>query len=126
MLLQIGEFSKRSGVSIRTLRYYNQINLFSPIEIDLFTGYRYYDESQIDDINLINELKSVGFTLEEIKKYWNNFSNQIMLEKQEELKTKLSDINKRIKKIDYLRSNIINGKIVNKVQTERVRTKSLY
>ncbi len=126
MLLQIGEFSKRSGVSIRTLCYYNQINLFSPIEIDLFTGYRYYDESQIDDINLINELKSVGFTLEEIKKYWNNFSNQIMLEKQEELKTKLSDINKRIKKIDYLRSNIINGKIVNKVQTERVRTKSLY
>ena len=98
MLLQIGEFSKRSGVSVRTLRYYDQMNLFNPIEIDLFTGYRYYDETQIDDIKLINELKQVGFKLDEIKKYWNKFNNEIMLKKQEELKIKLNDINKSIKK----------------------------
>lgn len=126
MLLQIGEFSKRSGVSVRTLRYYDQMNLFNPIEIDLFTGYRYYDETQIDDIKLINELKQVGFKLDEIKKYWNKFNNEIMLKKQEELKIKLNDINKSIKKIDYLRSNIIGGKIVNKVQIEEPKNKSLY
>lgn len=126
MLLQIGEFSKRSGVSVRTLRYYDQMNLFNPIEIDLFTGYRYYDETQIDDIKLINELKQVGFKLDEIKKYWNKFNNEIMLKKQEELKIKLNDINKSIKKIDYLRSNIIDGKIVNKVQIEEPKNKSLY
>ncbi|MCI9434422.1 MAG: MerR family transcriptional regulator [Bacilli bacterium] len=59
MLLQIGEFSKKSGTSIRTLRYYDKI--------DLFTGYRYYSNKQINDLELINKLKSIGFCLASIK-----------------------------------------------------------
>jgi len=104
-LLRIGEFSKLTGVPIRTLRYYDEIDLFKPAEIDLFTDYRYYKEEQVEDLELINKLKSVGFSLEEIKQNWNNFSNEIMLKKQQELQTKLEDINQSIKEIDYLRSN---------------------
>ena len=85
IILRIGEFSKLTGVSIRTLRYYDEIDLFKPADIDLFTDYRYYNEEQVEDLNLINELKKVGFSLEEIKDNWNNFSNEIMLKKREEL-----------------------------------------
>lgn len=82
MLYKIGDFSKETGVSIKTLRYYNEIDLFNPVEVDLFTGYRYYSSDQIEDLNLILKLKKVGFSLEEIKKYWNNFNNDIMLKKR--------------------------------------------
>ena len=126
MLLRIGEFSKLSGIPIRTLRYYDEIDLFKPTEIDLFTGYRYYEEEQLEDLKLINKLKSVGFTLDEIKENWNNFSNEIMLKKKDELEQKLDDINQSIKEIDYLRSNIVNGKFVKKLPEAKGRIKSLY
>ena len=68
MLYKIGEFSKLTNVSVKTLRYYDEINLFKPQEIDLFSGYRYYSNNQLDDLKLILSLKDVGFSLEEIKK----------------------------------------------------------
>ena len=83
MLLKIGAFSEKTGVSIRTLRYYDEIDLFKPMEIDLFTGYRYYTDEQIEDLELINKLKTVGFTLDEIKANWNHFTNEIMIKKQQ-------------------------------------------
>lgn len=127
MLLKIGDFSKRTGASIRTLRYYDEIDLFKPSEIDLFTNYRYYSEEQIDDLNLINELKDVGFSLDEIKNYWNNFDNDKMLQKKQELLNEIDNINTKIRKVDYLRSNIVNGKIIlnNKIK-ERNKVKSLF
>ncbi len=68
MLYKIGEFSKLVNVPVKTLRYYDEINLFKPQEIDLFSGYRYYSEKQIEDLEVILSLKEVGFRLEEIKK----------------------------------------------------------
>ena len=127
MLLRIGEFSKLTGVTIRTLRYYDEIDLFKPAEIDLFTDYRYYKEEQVEDLELINKLKSVGFSLEEIKENWNNFTDEIMNKKKQELIEKLDNINQSIKEIDHLRSNIVSGKIVNKKPTDdRGKVKSLF
>ena len=50
MLYKIWEFSKLTNVPIKTLRYYDEINLFKPQEIDLFSGYRYYSKEQIEDL----------------------------------------------------------------------------
>ena len=47
MLFRIGEFSKLTGIPIRTLRYYDSIDLFKPSEVDLFTSYRYYKEAKM-------------------------------------------------------------------------------
>ncbi len=61
-MLRIGEFSKLTGLSIRTLRYYNDIGILVPEEVDIFTGYRYYGElyKEIDDVNLkIKKLDSI-------------------------------------------------------------------
>ena len=125
-ILRIGEFSKLTGVSIRTLRYYDEIDLFKPADIDLFTDYRYYKEEQIEDLNLINELKKVGFSLEEIKNNWDKFSDEIMLKKKEELLKLKEDINESIKKLDIMRSNIHNGKITKRVKSKNTYVKSLY
>ncbi len=122
-MLKIGEFSKLTGVPIRTLRYYDEIDLFKPAEIDLFTDYRYYKEEQIKDIEIINKLKSVGFTLEEIKNNWNNFTNELMENKKKQLEQQLKNVNQSIKEIDKLRSTIHNGRFTNDIkETRKVKT----
>lgn len=64
---KIGEFSKLSQVTIKTLRHYEEIKLLIPFETDQWTGYRYYDISQLEKMSRIIYLKKVGFSLEEIK-----------------------------------------------------------
>lgn len=125
-MLKIGEFAKKTGVSIRTLRYYDEINLFRPAEIDLFTGYRYYCDEQIKDLEIINKLKSLGFTLEEIRDNWNNFTDILMLDKKNELLSEMKKLDANIKEIDNLRSKIVNGRFMLDKSTERERTRSRF
>lgn len=119
MLYKIGDFSKETGIPIKTLRYYNEIDLFNPVEVDLFTGYRYYSSDQIEDLDLILKLKKLGFSLEEIKKYWNNFNNDIMLKKRDELIKNIDELKENISEIENLRSHIINGKIILKENNKK-------
>ena len=63
---KIGEFSKLSQVTVKTLRYYEEVGLLAPVEVDEWTGYRYYDISQLRRMNRIVYLKQLGFSLEEI------------------------------------------------------------
>ena len=111
-LFTIGEVSKLFDINIKTLRYYDEINLFKPQEIDLFSGYRYYSKEQIEDLMVILNLKDVGFSLEEIKKYKNNYSDELMLKKKAELMFEQEILENKIKKLDYLRSKIKNKRII--------------
>ena len=66
-MLKIGEFSKIGQVSIKTLRYYDQVGLLKPAQIDRFNGYRYYTLSQLVRLNHIMALKDLDFTLDQIR-----------------------------------------------------------
>jgi DNA-binding transcriptional MerR regulator/effector-binding domain-containing protein len=66
-LLSIGEFSKICEVSTKTLRYYDEIELIKPDEINPENGYRYYSIKQLKKMLFINRLQSYYFSLEEIK-----------------------------------------------------------
>jgi len=66
-MLSIGEFSKICKVSTKTLRYYAEIGLILPDEINSENGYRYYSIEQLKTMLFINRLKSYNFSLEEIK-----------------------------------------------------------
>lgn len=125
MLYKIGEFSNMTGLSVKTLRYYDDIDLFKPIDVDLFTGYRYYSTDQIYDLELINVLKSVGFSLEEIKNNWDSFTVDLFNEKKDELLKDIEIKQKVIKKIDELKSNLNNGKIRKRKENTK-KVKSLY
>lgn len=65
--LKIGEFSKLNNVTVKTLRYYEEVGLLIPHEIDEWTGYRYYTVSQFQTMTKITYFKKLGFSLEEIK-----------------------------------------------------------
>ena len=65
-MIRIGDFSKLSRISVKTLRYYDEMGLLQPVQVDPFTGYRLYEYSQLSDLNRILALKDLGFSLEEI------------------------------------------------------------
>ncbi len=65
-MIRIGDFSRLSRVSIKTLRYYDEMGLFKPVEVDRFTGYRYYSANQLPRLNRILALKDLGLSLEQI------------------------------------------------------------
>ncbi|HLR15947.1 MAG TPA: MerR family transcriptional regulator [Bacillota bacterium] len=67
-LYGIGEMAKISNISIQTLRYYDEIDLFKPAYIDPQTNYRYYRDAQLYQLDLIKALKYVGTSLKDIKR----------------------------------------------------------
>ena len=111
MKYKIGEFSKLTNVPVKTLRYYDEIDLFKPIETDFLSNYRYYTEEQISDLEIILELKEAGFLLEEIKSHWNNWQDVDFLNQKQKVYEEKENLNKKIKKIDELRTRISNGMI---------------
>jgi DNA-binding transcriptional MerR regulator len=66
-MIKIGDFARLSQVSVVTLRYYEEMNLLKPVEVDTFTGYRFYSAEQLPLLNRILALKDLGFSLEQIK-----------------------------------------------------------
>lgn len=66
MKLKISQFSKLSQVTVKTLRYYDEIGLLKPAAVDLFTSYRFYTPRQLPRLRRIMALKGMGFALQEI------------------------------------------------------------
>lgn len=62
--LSIGEFARRSGLTARALRLYDQRGLLSPVTVDEATGYRYYDSEQLASARLISALRAVAMPLD--------------------------------------------------------------
>lgn len=65
MELSIQAFSRLAGVSARTLRYYDEIGLFSPLRVNS-SGYRIYGEHQLETLRRIALYRSYGMSLEAI------------------------------------------------------------
>ena len=65
-MLKIGDFSKLSQVSVKALRFYDEIGLLKPTYVDDGTGYRYYAPNLLSRLNRILIFKELGFSLEEI------------------------------------------------------------
>ena len=65
-MLKIGDFAKLTRLSVQALRYYDDLGLLKPVEVDRFTGYRYYSLDQLPRLNRILALKDLGLSLEQI------------------------------------------------------------
>lgn len=111
-LYKIGEFAKVVDTTIQALRYYNDIELLIPSDVDKFTNYRYYSEDNVVEYYVIKLLKEVGFTLDEIKEYKNKLSDEVILNKKESLMQEINNIKRQIKALDKIRLNIKEGQLV--------------
>lgn len=66
MKMQIKEFAKLVGVSVRTLHYYDEIGLLKPSEVDKYTGYRFFDMSCFERMQEILFYRELDFSLKTI------------------------------------------------------------
>jgi DNA-binding transcriptional MerR regulator/effector-binding domain-containing protein len=62
----IGEFSKISSLTVKTLRFYQEKGLLVPAAVDADSGYRYYDAAALEKARVIVALRALEFSLDEI------------------------------------------------------------
>ena len=67
-MFSIGEFARLGGVSVRTLRHYDEIGLLPPATVDPDTGYRGYSARQLTQLNRILALKELGLSLTQARR----------------------------------------------------------
>ncbi|WP_235693947.1 MerR family transcriptional regulator [Clostridioides difficile] len=89
-----GEFAKLCGISKQTLIFYDKIGIFSPEYKDK-NNYRYYSVYQYDTLDILQSLREIGMSLEEIKEYIQNRTPQLCVKmlKEEEKKDKRKNKN---------------------------------
>ena len=65
-MYRIGEFSRLSKVTVKALRYYDEMGLLKPARVDGLTGYRLYTTAQLVPLQRIVALRQAGLSIEEI------------------------------------------------------------
>jgi DNA-binding transcriptional MerR regulator len=65
-VLQIGDVAERTGLSLRTVRHYEEVGLLPPAERSP-GGFRLYDDSAVQRLRVIKQMKPLEFTLEEMR-----------------------------------------------------------
>jgi DNA-binding transcriptional MerR regulator len=65
--VSIGDFAVMTSLSRKALRHYHDIGILEPADIDLHTGYRFYDTSQVDHAHIIRRFRSLGMSIPDIK-----------------------------------------------------------
>ena len=65
-LLQIGEAAERAGLSLRTVRYYEEVGLLEPAK-RTDGGFRLYTSEHVDRLGLIKRMKPLGFTVQQMR-----------------------------------------------------------
>uniref|UniRef100_UPI00272C9743 MerR family transcriptional regulator n=2 Tax=Romboutsia ilealis TaxID=1115758 RepID=UPI00272C9743 len=107
----IGEISKFFNISIKTLRYYDEIGLLKPAYINQDNKYRYYSIEQFMKIDLIKYFKITGMSLDVIKDILNSecsielVMNNIKIQSSK-LEEKINELTIVKKYLDNLENNI--------------------
>ena len=102
-MYKIGDFSSMSKTTIKTLRYYEKEGLLKPVYVDLNTGYRYYETSQLMEISKIISLRQIGLSIKDIKNILNGYNMvEILNKRKKELEDDLVLFNMELSKINYL------------------------
>jgi DNA-binding transcriptional MerR regulator len=104
-MIRIGDFSKLSRVTIKTLRYYDEQGLLKPVSVDPFSGYRYYEYDQLPRLHRILAFKDLGFSLHEIGRLLErNLSAEqlrgMLTLRQEEIRRKVEAEGERLERVD--------------------------
>jgi DNA-binding transcriptional MerR regulator/effector-binding domain-containing protein len=67
VLVNIGDFSRMTHLSVKALRHYHDVGLLEPAEIDRFSGYRFYDTDQVAVAQVIRRFRDLGMPVGEVR-----------------------------------------------------------
>ncbi|PWJ49306.1 MerR family transcriptional regulator [Faecalicatena contorta] len=106
--IKIKAFAELTGVSVRTLQYYDEINLLKPAHINEY-GHRFYDSGSFSKFFVILSLKNMGMNLAEIHQYVNNNNFNIRVFIEEEMRrveAEITDLQLRLMRLSRLNEQI--------------------
>ncbi len=107
-LLKIGEIAASSGLSVKTIRYYEQLGLLSPNVIRSDTKYRLFDPAVLDRLSFIKRAQGLGLALIEIKEILAVHDQGVLPcnEVKQHLLEKMKLIDSQIQALTSLRSEL--------------------
>lgn len=111
---KVGEISKLAGLTVRTLRYYDQIGLFSPSDYTE-SGHRLYNKSDLSKLQQILSLKYIGLSLDDIQAYLSDSHNY---NASEILSNQITRLKENILVQENLLSELTNAFVLTKSRQE--------
>ena len=121
-LVSIGRMAEMNGITVATLRLYDEMNLLKPRRTDPKTGYRYYDITQNARLDMIAYMKELGMSLSEIQDILEKEDitlietllvkkNEQLHEQMRELKSRHAAVERAIASIEKYRKSPTNGTV---------------
>lgn len=113
-MLLISEFARAGNVTIRALRFYDEVGLLSPAYVVPGNGYRWYSPAQFAQLNQIQAFKDMGFSLQEIRELLQRRLvpqelRAVLEERREVLRKRLCDGAGRLERIEARLNSISAG-----------------
>ena len=111
--MNIVKAAKLSNLTVKTVRYYANIELIKPTQNPL-TGYRDYTEEEVSKLKFIGKARSFDFSINECKELLSLYDDKnrtskevkkITLEKISQIESKLKDLNDLKKELSFLANN---------------------
>ncbi|GAA0136195.1 MerR family transcriptional regulator [Paenibacillus sp. YSY-4.3] len=104
-MFKIGAFAKLGGVTVKTLRHYDELGLLKPVRVDEESGYRYYRADQLLTLRRIAGFKEQGLTLEAMRPLLIGPASpmdaeRMLLEKRKELERQIEEAQRQIAEVD--------------------------
>ena len=105
--MNIGEAAKKSGLSVKTVRYYDEINLIKPIK-NRATNYRHYTTADLAKLQFIGKARRFNFSIKECKELLSLYENQNRSSKEVRnlTLTKIAEIDLKLTELENLREQL--------------------
>ena len=105
--MHIGEAARKSGLSVKTVRYYDEINLIKPIK-NKATNYRHYTTADLAKLQFIGKARRFNFSIKECKELLSLYENQNRSSKEVRnlTLTKIAEIDVKLNELENLREQL--------------------
>ncbi|NLK34059.1 MAG: MerR family transcriptional regulator, partial [Gracilibacteraceae bacterium] len=111
-LYTIGETASITGISVKTLRFYDEQCILKPEKRNMNNNYRYYSEKQLAQILLIKTLRKLGLSLHDISTIINQEGTTILEEKLKNkiamVKEEIESLNQQLISMRYVHNQLLN------------------
>lgn len=130
-MFRISQFSKISGLTVKTLRYYDEANILKPSFRNEENLYRYYNDNDLRKALLIKNLRSLGFSIMEIKDVIETIESEndlvsILQEKIKFIEMNISKEKELIERIKLIASSFDVPDIINNYNIKKKAIQKMF
>jgi DNA-binding transcriptional MerR regulator/DNA gyrase inhibitor GyrI len=106
-MFTIGQFSRITGLTIKTIRLYHEKGLLPPGRIDERTGYRYFNQRNVEQARTIAYLRELAFPLAEIKEILDRFEEEadiltFLVKHRQDIRSRIERLGKIASSLDEI------------------------